>query len=169
MGSQSMRRCQRIRRQSAAAKLHLRTEHWLSSLMAEILLTADSTGSRPLWLRPESDLPRWLSEQPGPVASWIRAHAFQAEKHRALAYPNADGSVGGAVVGLGSLRSVGDLKIWHAAGLSDRLPAHTYYVANVLRKDAATHFVLGWLMGAYRMTRYRGGAPAVPRAVLVVA
>jgi len=48
------------------------------------------------------------SKQPPPVASWIRAQAFQAEKHRALAYPNADGSVGGAVVGLGALRSVGE-------------------------------------------------------------
>jgi leucyl aminopeptidase len=162
-----MRRCQRAR-PCAAAKLRFRAEHWLSCPMAETLLTADSTGSRPLWLLTESELPRWLSKQPAPVASWIRAHAFQAEKHRALAYPNADGSVGGAVVGLGSLRSVGDLKIWHAAGLSDRLPAHTYHVANELRRDAATHFLLGWLMGAYRMTRYRSVAPVTPRAVLVV-
>jgi leucyl aminopeptidase len=162
-----MRCCQRTRA-CAAAKLRFCAEHWLSSLMAEILLTAHSTGSRPLWLLTESELPRWLSQQPAPVAAWIRAHAFQAEKHRALAYPNADGSVGGAVVGLGSLRSVGDLKIWHAAGLSDRLPAHIYHVANELRKDAATHFALGWLMGAYRMTRYRSAAPATPRAVLVV-
>jgi leucyl aminopeptidase len=136
--------------------------------MAEILLTADRTGSLPLWLLTESELPRWLSKQPALVASWIRAHAFQAEKHRALAYPNADGTVGGAVVGLGALRSVGELKIWNAAGLSDRLPAYTYHVANELRQDAATHFVLGWLMGAYRMTRYRSVPPAAPRAVLVV-
>jgi leucyl aminopeptidase len=52
--------------------------------------------------------------------------------------------------------------------LSDRLPAHTYHVANELQRDAATHFLLGWLMGAYRMTRYRSVAPATPRAVLVV-
>jgi leucyl aminopeptidase len=137
-------------------------------LMAQTLLTADRPGSLPLWLLTESDLPRWLSEQPALVASWVRAHAFQAEKHRALAYPNADGSVGGAVVGLGALRSVGELKIWNAAGLSDRLPAYTYHVANELRRDAATHFVLGWLIGAYRMTRYRSSAPVIPRAVLVV-
>jgi leucyl aminopeptidase len=136
--------------------------------MAEILLTADLAGSLPLWLLTESQLPQWLSEQPAPVASWLRAHGFHAEKHRALAYPNADGSVAGAVVGLGALRSVGELKIWHAAGLSDRLPAYTYHVANELRRDAATHFVLGWLVGAYRMTRYRSVAPATPRAVLVV-
>src|ERR1700753_999613 len=83
-------------------------------------------------------------------------------------FPIPEGSVGGAVVGLGSLRSVGELKVWHAAGLSDRLPAYTYYVANDLRGDAATHLVLGWLMGSYRMTRYRSVAPPAPRAVLVI-
>jgi leucyl aminopeptidase len=137
-------------------------------LMQEKLLTAGAAGSLPLWFLTESELPRWLTQQPAPVASWIRAHAFQAEKHRALAFPSPDGSVGGAVVGLGSLRSVGELKVWHAAGLSDRLPAYTYHVANELRGDAATHLVLGWLMGSYRMTRYRSVAPTAPRAVLVV-
>jgi len=143
-------------------------------LMQEKLLTADAAGSLPLWFLTESELPRWLAQQPAPVASWIRAHAFQAEKHRALAFPSPDGAVGGAVVGLGSLRSVGELKVWHVAGLSDRLPAYTYHVANELpsqpagRGDAATHLVLGWLMGSYRMTRYRSVAPTAPRAVLVI-
>jgi leucyl aminopeptidase len=135
--------------------------------MAEVLLTAVASDSRPLWLLTESDLPRWLSEQPAQVANWVRGHAFQAERHRVLAYPGADGGIGGAVAGLGSLRSVGELKVWHAAGLSDRLPAQTYHVANELRQDAATHFVLGWLMGAYRMMRYRSVVPTTPRAVLV--
>jgi leucyl aminopeptidase len=135
--------------------------------MTEVLLTKAAADSRPLWLLTESDLPRWLSEQPTQVANWVRNHAFQAERHRVLAYPGVDGGIGGAVAGLGSLRSVGELKVWHAAGLSDRLPAQTYHVANKLRQDAATHFVLGWLMGSYRMVRYRSVAPAAPRAVLV--
>jgi leucyl aminopeptidase len=135
--------------------------------MAEVLLTAAAADSRPLWLLTESDLPRWLSEQPAHVSNWVRGHAFQAERHRVLAYPGADGGIAGAVAGLGSLRSVGELKVWHAAGLSDRLPAQTYHVANELRRDAATHFVLGWLVGAYRMMRYRSAPPATPRAVLV--
>ena len=136
--------------------------------MAEILLTQQSADSRPLWLLTESDLPRWLGEQPPRVASWVRSQAFQAEKQRVLAYPGVEGGVGGAVVGLGALRSTDELKVWHSAGLADRLPAQTYHVANELRQDAATHFVLGWLMGAYRMTRYRPAAHAAPRATLVV-
>jgi leucyl aminopeptidase len=136
--------------------------------MEEKLLTTSTAGSLPLWFLTESELPRWLSQQPAPVASWIRAHAFQAEKHRALTFPNPDGSLGGAVVGLGALRSIEELKVWHAAGLSDRLPAQTYHIANEVRGEAATHLVLGWLMGSYRMTRYRSVAPTAPRALLVV-
>jgi len=137
--------------------------------MAEILLTPAAADSRPLWLLTESELPSWLAEQPPEVAGWIRSHAFQAERHRVLAYPGAQGRIAGAVVGLGALRSADDLKLWHAAGLSDRLPAQTYHVANALRPNAATHFVLGWLIGAYRMSRYRSAAPAAAqRAVLVV-
>ena len=137
-------------------------------LMEEKLLATSAAGSLPLWFLTESELPRWLSLQPAQVAGWIRAHAFQAEKNRALAYPNADGSVGGAVVGLGQLRSIGELKVWHVTGLTDRLPAYTYHVANELRGDAATHLVTGWLLGAYRMTRYRSVPPSAHRAVLVV-
>jgi leucyl aminopeptidase len=136
--------------------------------MGEILLTESCADSRPLWLVTESDLPRWLSEQPVAVASWVRGHAFQAEKQRVLSIPDAQGAIAGAIVGLGSLRSSNDLKVWHAAGLSDRLPGGAYHIANSLRSDAATHFVLGWLMGAYRMTRYRSVVSATPRAVLVV-
>jgi leucyl aminopeptidase len=135
--------------------------------MAGILLTSQAADSRPLWLVTESDLPRWLNEQPAEVAGWVRGHAFQAEKHRVLAYPGPQGGIAGAVAGLGSLRSVGELKVWHAAGLSERLPAGAYHVANSLQADVATHFVLGWLMGAYRMTRYRSVVPTTPRATLV--
>jgi len=136
--------------------------------MAEKLLTAATGDSRPLWLVTESELPRWLEEQPPAISNWVRGQGFQAEKHRAVTYPGAEGGIAGAVVGLGSLRCPAELKVWHAAGLSDRLPGATYHLANPLRSDAATHFLLGWLMGAYRMARYRTAAPATPRATLVI-
>src|SRR5262249_25270313 len=97
-------------------------------VMAETLITAVAADSRPLWLLTESDLPRWLGEQTAEVANWVRGHAFQAEKHRVLTLPDARGGIAGAVVGLGSLRCADDLKVWHSAGLSDRLPAQTYHI-----------------------------------------
>jgi leucyl aminopeptidase len=120
-----------------------------------MLLTSDPGDARPLWLVTEADLPRWLSEQPVETAAWVRANGFQGERHRVLTLPSAEGQVAAAVVGLGSLRAAADLKLWHVAGLSDRLPALPYRLATELSAEAATHFVVGWLTGSYRMSRYR--------------
>jgi leucyl aminopeptidase len=133
----------------------------------ELLLTASEADSRPLWLVTEPELPRWLSEQPVQVAAWVRAHGFQAERHRVLTIPGPEGAIAAAVVGLGSIRTPGDVKLWHGAGLSDRLPAQAYHLATPLPAEAATHFVLGWVMGSYRLSRYRTAAHQIPRAVLV--
>jgi leucyl aminopeptidase len=132
-----------------------------------MLLTSDPGDSRPLWLVTEAELPRWLNEQPAEVATWVRANGFQGERHRVLTIPGAAGEVAAVLVGLGSLRSQADLKLWHSAGLSDRLPALPYRLAAPLPPQAATHFVLGWLIGAYRMSRYRAAPTATLRAALV--
>jgi leucyl aminopeptidase len=133
----------------------------------EMVLTSEPGDSRPLWLVTEADLPRWLNEQPAQTAAWVRANGFQAERHRVLTLPCADGRIGAALVGLGPLRAAEDLKLWHAAGLSDRLPAMAYRLATPLPPGAATHFVLGWLMGSYRMSRYRDPPGPTSRPALV--
>ena len=132
-----------------------------------MLLSADPAESRPLWVVTEGELQSWLATQPAPVVAWLRAHGFQAERHRVLSLPSAQGGIGGAVAGLGALESVRDLTLWHAAGLSDRLPAQAWHLATPLPPPAATRFLLGWLTGAYRMSRYRLDGPEPPRAVLV--
>jgi leucyl aminopeptidase len=121
----------------------------------EMLLTADPGDARPLWLVSEADLPRWLNEQPAETAAWVRANGFQGERHRVLTLPSTEGQIAAVVVGLGPLRGLADLKLWHVAGLSDRLPALPYRLATALPAEAATHFVVGWLTGSYRMSRYR--------------
>lgn len=123
-------------------------------------------GSLPLWLVAEGSLGAWLAEQPAATATWVRANGFAAEKHRVLALAGADGNPGGAVVGLGALSTLADLKLWSVAGLADKLPAARYHVATPLPAAAATQFALGWLIGSYRFTRYRA-APAGERATVV--
>jgi len=132
-----------------------------------MLLTADAAESRPLWIVAEGELQSWLAAQPTSVAAWVRAHGFQGERHRVLSLPSAEGGIAGAVAGLGVLASAHDLTLWHAAGLADRLPAHSWHLATALPRAAATRFLLGWLMGAYRMSRYRLDGEEPPRAVLV--
>ena len=133
----------------------------------EKLLSAEAAASRPLWIVTEGELPGWLAGQPAAVAAWVRAHGFQGERHRVLSLPGPDGQIGGALVGLGTLACADDLTLWHSAGLSDRLPAQSWRLATPLTPDAATRFLLGWLMGAYRMSRYRLDGPQPPRAVLL--
>ncbi|HVY79941.1 MAG TPA: leucyl aminopeptidase family protein [Steroidobacteraceae bacterium] len=131
-----------------------------------MLIVNAASASLPVWLLSDSELPKWLNEQPAEVGAWVRANAFQAERHRVLALPGAGGSIAGAVVGLGSLGSLADLKLWHVAGLADRLPPYTYHLASSLPPPAATQLALGWLVGAYRFTRYRA-APTAGRATLI--
>jgi leucyl aminopeptidase len=133
-----------------------------------MLLSADLPESRPLWILTEGELQSWLASQPAAVCAWVRAHGFKGERHRVLSLPAADGAIGGALVGLGSLASAGNLTLWHAAGLSERLPAQSWHLATPLAPSAATRFVLGWLMGSYRMSRYRLDAPEPPRAALAL-
>jgi leucyl aminopeptidase len=132
-----------------------------------MLLSADPAESRPLWVVTEGELQGWLAGQPTPVVAWVRAHGFQAERHRVLTLPTAEGGIGGAVAGLGTLAAAGDLTLWHAAGLSDKLPAQSWHLATPLPPPAATRFLLGWLMGGYRMSRYRLDGSDLPRAALV--
>jgi leucyl aminopeptidase len=125
-----------------------------------------AAASLPLWLLSDTELPKWLTEQPADVAAWVRANAFQAERHRVLALPGTGGTIAGAVVGLGPLGSLADLKLWHTAGLADRLPPYTYHLASALPAAAATQFAVGWLVGGYRFTRYRA-PPSAGRATVI--
>jgi leucyl aminopeptidase len=135
-------------------------------MTSELLLTQDAGAARPLWLLNEAALAPWLAEQPAAVVNWVHANNFQAERQRVLVLPGESGQLGGAVLGLGPLREVDDLNLWHAAGLSERLPGEHYRLATVLKPAAATQFALGWLIGSYRITRYRSATQA-PRAALV--
>jgi leucyl aminopeptidase len=135
-------------------------------MSSDLLLTEASPAARPLWLLNESALAGWLAQQPAAVAGWVRANNFQAERQRVLVLPGEAGQVSGALVGLGPLREIDELNLWHATGLSDRLPGDQYRLATTLRPDAATQFALGWLVGSYRLTRYRSATQA-PRAALV--
>src|SRR5262245_19158557 len=100
-------------------------------LIAENSLSV-AQGALPLWLVTDATLQSWLGEQPAEVANWVRANGFLGEKQRVLMLPGASGNPAGAVVGLGSLPSVNELKLWHAAGLTDRLAPATYRLATPL-------------------------------------
>jgi leucyl aminopeptidase len=116
-------------------------------------MNPDSNSVLPLWLLHEDELEAWRAGQAPSVRRWLIEQSFKAEKHRVMLLPGADGAVAGAVAGLG--KRLGELSLWHAAGLAEKLPAHRYRLAQVFAAAEATQLALGFAYGAYRFDRYR--------------
>jgi leucyl aminopeptidase len=137
--------------------------------MQSLLSTEQPSASVPLWLVNDAALAAVLPTLPPPQAAWARACGYGAERHRLLLLPGADGGLAGALWGLGSVRDLAELSLWDAAPLPDRLPAGSYRLATELNSRTATQFALGWVLGSYRFSRYRGTAPKPPAANALVA
>lgn len=126
----------------------------------QTLLPSDSAvTSIPLWLVTEAGCAALLRSLPPPQADWARAMGFAAERHKLLLLPATDGAVAGALWGLGAVAGADGLTPWDAAALPERLPAGNFRLASALAPAAATQFALGWLLGSYRFSRYRGTPP----------
>jgi leucyl aminopeptidase len=109
--------------------------------------------SVPLWLLHEDEIEAWRAAQPPPARQWLGEQNFKAEKHRVVLLPDASGVLAAAVGGLG--KRLGELSLWHAAGLIERLPARRFRLAQEFGTADATQLALGFSYGAYRFERYR--------------
>jgi leucyl aminopeptidase len=107
----------------------------------------------PLWLFYEDQIEAWCAAQSPLVRQWLNEQNFRAEKHRVVLLPDSAGGLAAAVAGLG--RRLGELSLWHAAGLSERLPPRRFRLAQEFRAADATQLALGFAYGAYRFERYR--------------
>ncbi len=116
-------------------------------------MNLDSNDSVPLWLLYESEIDAWRASQTEQIASWLTLQNYRAEKHRVLLLPDSAGGLAGAVGGLG--RRQGGLSLWHAAGMTERLPPRRFRLAQSFTSDEATQLCLGFAYGGYRFDRYR--------------
>jgi leucyl aminopeptidase len=137
--------------------------------MQTLLSSQTSGASVPIWLVTDGDLAARLESLPPLQSAWARAQDFAAERHRLLLLPAADGAIAGVLWGLGTLPQVDQLSLWDAAPLPDRLPAGSYRLQSELAAPAATQFALGWLLGSYRLNRYRSTPPKAPVANALIA
>lgn len=116
-------------------------------------MTPGTNSPLPLWLLYEDEIDAWRAGQAPLARQWLVEQNFKAEKHRVVLLPDAGGSVAAAVAGLG--KRLGELSLWHAAGLVERLPARRFRLAQEFSAPAATQLALGFAYGAYRFDRYR--------------
>jgi leucyl aminopeptidase len=116
-------------------------------------MNLDGGNSVPLWLLYEHEIDAWRAAQAPNVAQWTALQNFKGEKHRVVLLPDSDGTLKGAVGGLG--RRQGPLSLWHAAGFVERLPSRRFRLAQEWNAEDATQLCLGFAYGAYRFDRYR--------------
>src|SRR5450755_1010119 len=112
-----------------------------------------SNVSVPLWLLYEDEIEAWRAAQPPLVRQWLIEQNFRAERHRVVLLPDSSGGLAAAVGGFG--KRLGELSLWHAAGVMERLPARRFRLAQQFRASEATQLALGFSYGAYRFERYR--------------
>jgi leucyl aminopeptidase len=116
-------------------------------------MNLDSSVSVPLWLLHENEIDAWRATQTPQVAHWLAAQNFKGEKHRVLLLPDSAGGLAAAVGGLG--RRQGELSLWHAAGIAERLPSRRFRLVQEFTAEEAAQLCLGFAHAAYRFERYR--------------
>jgi leucyl aminopeptidase len=112
-----------------------------------------SNVSVPLWLLYEDEIDAWRAAQPPLARQWLGEQNFRGERHRVILLPDSAGGLAAAVGGLG--KRVGELSLWHAAGVTERLPPRRFRLAQNFSASEASQIALGFLYGAYRFERYR--------------
>jgi leucyl aminopeptidase len=136
--------------------------------MSSTALCHAHAATLPLWLLRESELAAFVASQPAHLARWLEGQGFQAERHRVLPLPAADGRILGAVAGVGPLAEWDRLTLWHVAGLAEKLPGEDFHLATELPAAAARQLLLGWLQGGYRFQRFKSTPPPTQRRARLV-
>ena len=112
----------------------------------------------PLWPLGQAELADWLSGQPPAVANWVAANNFSAAANSHLMLADEQGHAAGVIVGLGDRAGLAGADCWGLAALPGSLPPGRYGLVAESDEKAAEKAAFGWLMGAYRFSRYRADA-----------
>ncbi len=116
---------------------------------------------RPLYLVNRDGLDAWRERQPQPMAQWLMAHGFDASAGSILALPGGDGSLAGAVLGLGD-----PLDPFSYAHAPHALPPGDWQVSGEMDDDVRKALQLGWGLGSYHFDLFREPPRAPARLLL---
>ena len=136
-----------------------------ASQSESVLLPASaSEGARPVWLVRPATLDRVAEELTPAQRAWLAALGFKGAARKHAVLPAADGSIAGAMLGLGAEDKAGAEPAAALVGLLPTvLPPGDWRLARTEGADPALAAV-AWGLGAYRFRRYKanGGDP-LPR------
>ncbi|MBN8185328.1 leucyl aminopeptidase family protein [Salipiger thiooxidans] len=118
----------------------------------------------PLHLVESATLADWLATQPETVSAWVEANGFTGAIGEALILPGEAGKPSAALAGYGTAKARRRSRFALAAA-APRLGARTYRIASGLPPEAAAEEALGWLLAAYRFTRYAGSEAPAPALI----
>ena len=99
----------------------------------------------------ESELAGWLERQSGPVRQWIDASGFKARPGSHCLVPDGEGNISRVLLGV---KASDDY--WAFGGLAAKLPAGIYRLDDEVDGEQRERAAVGWGLGAYRFTRYKG-------------
>lgn len=129
------------------------------------LFTDDAAAvSVPVWLMGRDDDVAGMAGATDAQRRFVSAAGFTGGATRQLVLPDADGGIGGVVLGIGEGTGVPCGPAGLLVGqLAASLPAGTYHLADPLGDGEIA--AVAWGLGAYRFQRYKS-APSQPGAVL---
>lgn len=108
----------------------------------------------PVWSLTDEGYSAWLETAPDADTAWALANGFAPIKGEFICLPDEGGRIKSVLFGAGDGRFDG-IEARGFGILPLRLPEGVYRIEGLESADAREQAMLGWILGAYRFTRYK--------------
>lgn len=115
----------------------------------------DTTAAIPVTVLDTAQFDAWLPDQPDTTRAWITAQRFEPHSGAMLLVPGADGAIAQVLAGIGKPDAPARER-FVLAEIAAKLPAGVYRLQGLTDPQAVAEAALGWLLSAYKFTRYAG-------------
>lgn len=129
--------------------------------MQSTLLEKRTDGVVPVIPLTQENFPRWRDDAPATARRWVESSGFSAKAETHCFIGNEAGDVVEVLAGIGDPADPFCL-----ARLPQVLPAGNYFLKTDWGLDLLERATIGWALGAYRFTRYKGTDQVMAKLVI---